>query len=211
MGVPNKRVGVSLMKFLKATIVGGLLFLVPVVLIIVVLGHAMRLAVGVAQPLSEYLQLDSVGGVGVITVLAVLVLVVVSVVAGIGARTNAGKRITLWFEDSLLGGIPQYQMVKSLTEGLAQVESSTSVKPVLVSGDGGWQIGYLLESLENGWVVVLLPQAPTPMSGNVMYLPADRLRPLPISMIQAMTIVKRMGVGSREVLRGTDLTMPQGA
>jgi len=26
-----------------------------------------------------------------------------------------------------------------------------------------------------------------------------------------MTIVKRMGVGSREILRGTDLTMPQGA
>jgi len=211
MGVPNKRVGVSLMKFLKATIVGGLLFLVPVVLIIVVLGHAMRLAVTVAQPISEHLQLDSVGGAGVITVLAVLVLVFVSVVAGIGARTNAGKRITLWFEDSLLGGIPQYQMVKSLTEGLAQVESSKSVKPVLVSGDGGWQIGYLLESLENGWVVVLLPQAPTPMSGNIMYLPADRLRPLPISMIQAMAIVKRMGVGSGEVLRGTDLTMPQGA
>lgn len=199
------------MKFLKATIVGGLLFLVPVVLIIVVLGHAMRLAVTVAQPISEHLQLDSVGGAGVITVLAVLVLVFVSVVAGIGARTNAGKRITLWFEDSLLGGIPQYQMVKSLTEGLAQVESSKSVKPVLVSGDGGWQIGYLLESLENGWVVVLLPQAPTPMSGNIMYLPADRVRPLPISMIQAMAIVKRMGVGSGEVLRGTDLTMPQGA
>ena len=50
------------MKFLKATIVGGLLFLVPVVLIIVVLGHAMRLAVKVAQPISESLQLDNVGG-----------------------------------------------------------------------------------------------------------------------------------------------------
>jgi len=199
------------MKFLKATIAGGLLFLVPVVLIIVVLGHAMRLAVKVAQPISESLQLDNVGGVGVITVLAVLVLVFVAVVAGIGARTNAGKRITLWFEDSLLGGLPQYQMVKSLSEGFTQVESSKSVKPVLVSSDGGWQIAYLLESLPNDWVVVLLPTAPTPMSGNIMYLPADRLRPLPISMIQAMAIVKRMGVGSGEALRGTDLTMPEGA
>ena len=31
---------------------------------------------------------------------------------------------------------------------------------------GGWQIGYLLEPLANGWVTVFLPQAPTPMSGN---------------------------------------------
>ena len=33
------------------------------------------------------------------------------------------------------------------------------------------------------------PQAPTPMSGNVMYLPTDRLRPLDISIIEAMAVV----------------------
>jgi hypothetical protein len=49
------------------------------------------------------------------------------------------------------------------------------------------------------------------MSGNVMYLPADRVRPLRITMIQAMAIVKRIGVGSGETLHGTDLTLPEGA
>jgi hypothetical protein len=33
-----------------------------------------------------------------------------------------------------------------------------------VSIEDGWQIGYLLEQLENDWVAVFLPQAPTPMS-----------------------------------------------
>ena len=116
-----------------------------------------------------------------------------------------------WFENSLLGGLPQYQLVKSMAEGLAHVESAEGVNPVLVSIEGGWQIGYLLEPLENGWVTVFLPQAPTPMSGNVMYLPADRVRPLGITMAQAMAIVKRMGVGSANVLRGADLTLHAGA
>ena len=49
------------------------------------------------------------------------------------------------------------------------------------------------------------------MSGNVMYLPADRVRPLGTTMAQAMAIVKRMGVGSAIVLRGADLTLPPGA
>jgi uncharacterized membrane protein len=71
-------------------------------------------------------------------------------------------------------------------------------------------MGYLLEPLEKGWVTVFLPQAPTPMSGNVMYLPADRVRPLGITMVQAMAIVKHIGVGSAEVLHGTDLTLPAG-
>jgi hypothetical protein len=66
-----------------------------------------------------------------------------------------------WSENSLLGSLPQYQLVKSVAEGLAHVESAESVNPALVSIEGGWQIGYLLEPLENGWVTVFLPQAPT--------------------------------------------------
>ena len=62
------------------------------------------------------------------------------------------------------------------------------------------------ELLDNGWAAVLVPQAPTPMSGSVMYLPADRVRPLNISMVQAGAIVKHIGIGSGEALRGTDLT-----
>ena len=56
--------------------------------------------------------------------------------------------------------------------------------------------------------MVFLPQAPTPMSGNIMYLPADRVRPLGINMMQAMSIVKAIGVGSAPALRDVDLTLP---
>ena len=132
-------------------------------------------------------------------------------IAGLFARTHPGKRIMRWSENSLLGGLPQYRLVKSMAEGLAQVESADGVNPALVNVEGGWQIGYLLEPLENGWVTVFVPQAPTPLSGNVMYLPADRVRSLDITMIQAMSVVKRMGVGSAQALRGTDLTLPAGA
>ena len=197
--------------FLKATIAGGLLFLLPVVLIVIGLGYAMRLGVKVAKPISDLLPVDAVVGVGGVTGLAVCLLVVIALVAGLFARTNAGKRIMRWSENSLLGGLPQYRLVKSMAEGLAQVESTEGVNPALVSIEGGWQIGYLLEPLENGWVTVFVPQAPTPLSGNVMYQPADRVRPLGIPMIQAMSIVKRMGVGSAKALRGADLTLPASA
>ena len=211
MALPKERIGISLTEFLKTTLVGGLLFLLPVVLIVIVLRHAMQLAVKVVKPISDYLPMEAVVGVRGETALAVLVLIFFSFVAGLVARTNAGRRMMRWSENSLLGGLPQYQLVKSIAEGLAHVESAESVNPALVSIEGGWQIGYLLEPLENGWVTVFLPQAPTPMSGNVMYLPADRVRPLGITMVQAMAIVKHIGVGSAKALHGTDLTLPAGA
>jgi uncharacterized membrane protein len=200
-------------EFVKTTIVGGVLFLLPLALVLLILGYAVRLATKVVQPISNSLHLDrlgDVGGVGVVTIFAILVLIFVSFIAGIVARTAVGGRMSRWFDNSLLASLPQYQLVKSMAEGLAQVESTSGVKPALVSIEGGWQIGYLLEPLENSWVAVFLPQAPAPMSGNVMYFPADRVRPLGITMVQAMALVKRIGVGSGEALRGADLRPPAG-
>ena len=108
----------------------------------------MRLAGKVAEPLSKLLP-DALVGAGVVSIIAVLVLVFISLLAGLVARTAAGKRLLGLFESSLLGSIPQYQIVKTMAEGLAQVESAEGVKPALVSIEGGWQIGYLLEPLEN--------------------------------------------------------------
>jgi len=199
--------------FLKATVVGGVLFLLPVALVLFVLGYAVRLAKPVVEPVSDALHLDQLGhvaGIGAVSVLAVAALVLVSFAAGIVARTGLGASITGWLENSLLIGLPQYRLVKSMAEGLAHIETASGVKAALISIEGGWQMGYVLEALENGWLAVFLPQAPTPMSGNVMYLPAERVRMLAITMFQAMAVVKGAGVGSGAALRGVDLTPPPG-
>ena len=44
-----------------------------------------------------------------------------------------------------------------------------------------------------------------------LYFPAERVRPLGITMILAMTLVKRIDVGSAEALRAADLRLPRGA
>jgi uncharacterized membrane protein len=195
-------------EFIKTTILGGIIFLLPAALVLAVLSHAMGMAIKVAQPISHQLHLDKIGklaGIGIVTLVAVLLLIVVSFVAGVVARTRVAKRISGWFEKSLLGGMPQYQMVKSMADGLTQIENA-QLKPVLVSvDDGAWQLGYSLEQLDAEHVAVFMPQAPTPMSGNVMYYPVERVRPLEITMLQATTLVKHIGVGSSEALRGVKL------
>jgi hypothetical protein len=108
--------------------------------------------------------------------------------------TWMAPRRTVAAPGSLLGRLPQYQTIKSMAEGLAQLQNARGIKVALISG---WQIGYVIEPLENGWLSVFLPQAPTPMSGNVMYFPADRVRPFQYQMVEAMAMVKRIGVGIR--------------
>ena len=112
--------------FLKTTVVGGALFLVPLVLVLLFLGYALQFAVKIARPISNGLNLDQLGewsGIGAATIIGALALVVVSFGAGLIAGTNTGKRITRWVEESLLGGLPQYQLVKSMAQAIAHTRA----------------------------------------------------------------------------------------
>jgi hypothetical protein len=62
-------------RFLENDDRRGFLFLLPVVLLVIVLGHAMRLAGQVAEPISKLVPVHALGGVGKVTVLAVLDLI----------------------------------------------------------------------------------------------------------------------------------------
>lgn len=194
-------------SFLKATLVGGCMFLVPVVLVLVVAGKGMQFAGRIAVPMAQALPVSHVGGVAVATLIAATILLVIALLAGLAARTGPGRRLTHWFEESLLGGLPQYRMVKSLAEGLTQIESGDGMQPVLMRGDEGWMLGYQVEVLPGDWRVVFLPASPTPMSGNVLYVEGTRVQPLAISMREAMVLVKRLGIGSAESLRGIALDL----
>jgi uncharacterized membrane protein len=206
---PHPRIsrgGFAMKEFLKTTIVGGILFLVPVALVLAVLNHAVQLAEKIVRPISHDLDLDhSIAGFGIVTVLTILLLVAVSFAAGVVARTRSGTRIKGWIESSFLGGLPQYQIIKSMGEGLAQIDGADDLKPVLISLDGGWRLGYQIEPAANGWVTVFVPQAPTLTSGDVFYLPVDRIKPLNMSMMKARSIVKHIGIGSADALRGVNL------
>ena len=123
---------------------GGLLFLLPLILVVLLFSHAIRFAGKVAHPISEFLTLDKVVGPAGEEGLAVLMLVLVSVAAGFVARTTLGRNLMRWSENSFLGGLPQYRLVKSVAEGLAQIENAEDLKPALVNVEDGWQMAICL-------------------------------------------------------------------
>ena len=116
-------------------------FLLPLILVVLLFSHAIRIAGKVAHPISEFLTLDKVAGPAGEEGLAVLMLILISVAAGLLARTALGRNLMRWSENSFLGGLPQYRLVKSVAEGLAQIENAEDLKPALVNIEDAWQIG----------------------------------------------------------------------
>ena len=198
----------SVLGVLGRRLVLGLVFLLPAVLVLIVLGHAITLVGSLAKPVARIVPVEDYVGVSGESLIGLVLILALAIAAGFVAGTHHGKKVMRFWETSLLGGLPQYQLVKSVADGLVQVESMEGVKPALVSREGGWQLGYLLEDIPDGWVAVFIPRAPTPLSGDLFYLPADRVVPLNITMAQAMMVVKRMGLGSGEALRKAGLVFP---
>ena len=148
MALPKHGIETSLREFFKATIAGGLLFLLPVVLILIVLRHAMRLAVKVTKPISDLLPVEAVLGVRASrfprSTAANLNLV------GRWPRRQNERGEALHAGARLLSGrSPAVSTGEEHGRGPCTCRSAEGVQPALVSIEDGWQIAYLLEPLEN--------------------------------------------------------------
>jgi uncharacterized membrane protein len=192
-------------EFIRTTIIGGALFMIPVALLIFVLSQAMAMVEKIAAPIAEAWPGEEILGVGVVTIVSALVLLVVSFLAGLFARTGFGRRVKNWLETSLFGKVPQYQMLKSMAEGLTQVRSSEQLSTALVQRDGAWQLGFVMDQVGTQVTAVFLPVSPTTMTGTVVYVPTERVRHLDLPVSDAVMLVQKLGMGSADVFKEIDL------
>lgn len=204
----ESKVESRLLRFLRATLFGGVIFLLPLILIAVLLGKAVGMAISAGEPVLRLLPHNALW-LALIPVLALLALVLVALLAGLFARTATGQRLLERIETGLFGGVPQYQMMKSMAEGMARLESSAGWKPVLVPAGAGWRIGFIVEPLGEDWATVFLPQSPSATIGEVVILPRASLRPLAMTTAEAGAVIKRMGVGAGAALAGQTLAPPE--
>lgn len=188
-------------QFLRATLVGGLLFLVPITVLVLLLDKAFALAHKVVGPLAAALPVESVLGLQTPKLLAIGLIVVGCFGAGLLART---ARIKAWvevLETSVLSLFPGYEFLKGTGESLLGVTSKGSFAAVLVRLDDSQQLGFCVEVLDSGLVAVFIPDAPNPRSGAVHILTADRVQALNLPMTSVLKCLKRFGAGSNELLR----------
>lgn len=188
--------------FLQTTIVGGVLYLIPVVVLVAIAGKAFGIAQQVTAPLAKALGAGTVGGIPLPRLISVLALLLFCFLAGLFSRTKVAHAIVDWIESKVLVNVPGYALLKTMGEGMAGVESTKIQQAVLVRIEDAWQIGFLIERLEAGHIVAYVPGAPNPTSGSIYYLTEDRIRKLDVPPATAMKALRRMGVGSGDMVRG---------
>jgi uncharacterized membrane protein len=189
-------------NFLRTTLIGGVLYLIPVVVLLAILGKAMQIAERISTPLLRGIEAASLGHILRPQVVAFLMLLLFCFVMGLFARTAFARRIGAFLDTRLLANLPGYAFFKSVADSLAGVEPAGAHSLVMASVEDAWQIAMVVDTLKDGLLAVYIPDVPQGRSGSLLFMTPDRVRPLSISMKSAMVILRRMGAGSKELLQG---------
>ncbi len=189
------------LQFLRTTLVGGLLFLVPIMVPAMIFGKAVAVARQVVDPLAGHLPFASVIGLHTPVLLAVGLVVLFCFLTGFFARTRLAQKIVDSLESAVLSNVPGYEFLKRMGESMLGVEKEGTYPPVIVYFDDNSQIGFQVETLASGVVVVFIPGVPDANAGEVYLMPADRIAPINLPLAATLKCLKRLGAGSGALLR----------
>lgn len=187
-------------RIVRATLIGGVLFLVPLAFVLLALGHAWRLAKQASTPLHKLVPTDTVAGMVGVDALVVLILLAVCLLAGIAARHSLVSGRMGRLDSLLIDVLPGYAIAKSTLGGMARGEEvESALSPVLVRFDDHAMLAFEIERDEAA-VVLFLPGSPTAWSGSTILVEPDRVTPLALPVHEVQRVIRVLGRGTIETL-----------
>jgi len=191
----------KIFDFVKAMVIGGVLFFIPLIILIVILQKAFQISAALVMPIIKLLNVTHIFGIGVEIIVAIAIILFILYLGGLISKTSRAKKAVKKIEDALLSKVPGYDMIKNMGESFVGFEGNTSISTVLARIEDAWQYGFLIEEIEGEQYAVYVPGAPNPMSGSVYILEKDRIKKTNIPLQAAMKSLRGLGIGSNELLK----------
>ncbi len=185
------------MDFIKTTVIGGIFFLIPLAIVLIVVGKLVEVMRAVARGLSPVLAVETPLGTLVLNIIGVCIILGLCFLAGLVARKAKAKNVVERLEATLLAVVPGYAFIKGFSDNLRRSdELAGSFLPVAVHFDDYSQIAFEIERQQDGKVAVYLPGAPNPWSGSVVYVTEERVMRLSITLNEALKNIRMLGKGT---------------
>jgi len=190
----------KIFDFVKTMVIGGVLFFIPLIILIVILQKAFQIAAALVMPIIKLLNVTHIFGIGVEIIVAIAIILFILYLGGLISKTSRAKKAVKKIEDALLSKVPGYDMIKNMGESFVGFEGNTSISTVLARIEDAWQYGFLIEEIEGEQYAVYVPGAPNTMSGSVYILEKARIKKTNIPLQAAMKSLRGLGIGSNELL-----------
>jgi len=191
----------SILQIIKATFLGGILFLAPLVLLLIILEKGYHIIRKITIPIISHFPKVKISGLAIEEIVAILIIFIICITAGLIARTAYAKKLIQRLENGILSFIPGYSFIKKTNENIMGFESNENLKVVLVPTDAGTQFAFLIEQINENNFTVFVPAAPNPWSGSVCFVEKKDIKEVDISQKEALACIRKLGFGSKTLLK----------
>jgi uncharacterized membrane protein len=181
--------------FVETTLVGGVVFLVPMVIVTLLAAKSAVLLARLGRPLAALLPFGPILDIIVADTLLILAAILGCFLAGLIARVSFANAFLKKAEAGVLWRIPGYGLVKGLTDSLDK-SAAGSMRPVLIHFDDSAQLAFEVDRLADGRRVIYVPSSPDPRAGAVMVMDQDRVEAMPISFLATLRALRSLGRGA---------------
>lgn len=186
----------SLIEFIKTTIIGGLLVLLPIGLLVLMVAKAISGAMAVVSPIAAQLPT----GTRFANLIGLALIIAACFAAGLILRTVLGQRIKTLLERRVLERLPGYSLLRSLTRRVAGEEEGQKFAVAFAVIEDALVPAFIVEEHADGRYTVFVPSVPTPGVGALYILPRGRVNLVDVPFTKAVACISRWGEGSRELL-----------
>jgi len=191
-----------LAAFVKATTIGGLFVLLPVVLVVLLFSKAVGAARTAAADIIGLLTGQAPHTVRFPLLGGVLLVIAVSFILGVIMLSRRALQLQRRIEQAVLMRVPGYAAVKNILYGLARSEQEGMVRPALLSLSAEKQcFVFVMEEHGDGRLTIFIPSSPSAASGSVQIVPREQVKILKIGLGSVVSALNQWGVGTGKLLR----------
>lgn len=184
------------LKRLWRTALMGALLLLPVAALVYFLAQLFLIGVKVGRPIVDLLGIEHVTGFILVNLAGLALVLGVCLLAGLAARLRVVTERMERLDDLLEKRMPGYGIVVGALRGAVDADVAVeTLRAVLVRTAGGQRLGFEVERLDTGAVVVFLPNAPHPQTGISMLFGAADVEAIDLPAFRAFEILQFHGKG----------------
>jgi uncharacterized membrane protein len=183
--------------FLKTTLLGGLVAIVPLSVVAFVLWSMLSALFEVIDAMEGVLSFSPWVNTVVMFFAALAALLVLCFLAGLALRTAIGGTLKEWIDSILVKVVPLYGMAKKMTQRLAGGDGS-EFTPALIDlfGSSSRVLGWIVEELPEDRYAVFVPSTPAATFGQIYVVPCRAADPIDAHMAELMGPVTEWGAGT---------------
>ncbi|MGA9237937.1 hypothetical protein [Robiginitalea sp.] len=186
------------LRFFRTTVIGGILFLLPLVVLFIIFEKAHSILSVISDPISRKIS-DSIPGFDGSALISILLLILICFMGGLIFRSKKVKKVLQKLEDKVLIYIPGYSLMKSVTADTLGEDVANKLIPVRVADGEDWLLGFLIEEGKNH-STVFLPDAPRYDAGEIRILPTSSVVKMDIPANKFTKMIRSYGVGALEFI-----------